>query len=275
MISLFECPIPITTSGQSNLSLQYANDKFDWPDVVIGIGHSHGFWAWVLARLTNRKCIYYCIDFYSPKIAKNKWDKIFIWCAMQMDEFLIDHVDRVWDISDRINKGRMEFMNYTVSTKIVPLSYPPDYFRFKEHTKYKRIAYVGLAPYGLELLNDFPIYWLGQNKRLPLEELLENLSICGIGFSCWKDNGNNYYGDPGKTKLYSACGLPVIMTDNSPYADIIRKTNAGVVVPYTEATVKTAINLILQDYDYYKNNVKKTWEYINADEVFRNIKLLD
>lgn len=250
-------------------TLQYANNKFKWGNAIIGISCFYGFWAWVLARLTRRNCIYYTIDFYSPEIARNLWDKVFIWAAMQMDKFLINHCDSVWDISTRINKGRLEFGDYiNPYLKVVPLSYPPSYFRFHNGDA-KKIAFVGIAPYGLELLDNF--VWL---KGLPITELLYELSHCGIGVSLWKDKGNNYYGDPGKTKLYSACGLPVIMTDNSPYAEIIKETQAGLVVPYEKEAVREAIKEIQGHYAFYKNNVSETWEYINAEIVFRNIRVL-
>ena len=247
-------------------TLEYLSQKFGWKDVVIGISAYYGFWAWVLARLTKRKCIYYCIDFYSPKIADNLADRCFIWLATKLDQFLNDVVDEVWDISKRIYEGRIEFGGYAGAvSKIVPLTYPPSYFRFRQSLDKNKLVYVGLTPYGLELIpSSIDFVWL---KNLPLEILLDTLSWGGIGISMWARNGNNYYGDPGKTKLYSACGLPVIMTDNTPYAKIIKETQAGLVIPYNRICVGLAIRKILKNYDFYKNNVKKTWKYINADEI--------
>jgi len=259
-------------------TLQYANKKFNWrDDIIIGIGHKHAFYAWLRARLTGKKCIYYCIDFYSPEIADNLWDSIFIWAAMQLDKFLFKHCDEIWDISEKIDEGRRKFGNYTQRAinyphKIVPLSYPPSYFRMSGIYYPTKIIYVGLQPYGFELLKGLDYIWLG-NGRLPLEVLLCELSMGGIGISMWGRKGNNYYGDPGKTKLYSACGIPVIMTDNTPYADIIKKTQAGIVIPYNRESLKWAIKKILGNYSYYKKNVKKTWEYIDADEIMRNINV--
>jgi len=257
-------------------TLGYAAEKFNWRNVIIGISCFFGFWAWVLARLISRKCIYYCIDFYSPVIPINKTlkNRVFCWAAMQMDKFLIRVCDEVWDISERINEGRQQFGNYFAHSTIVPLSYPPSYFRF-HYGKKERIVFVGLDPYGLELLPfaDIEFIWLGKDKLLPLPDLLFELSCAGIGISLWQEKGNNYYGDPGKTKLYSACGLPVIMTNNTPYAKIIKETEAGIVIDYDKEQVKWAIKMILENYDFYKNNVKKTWEYINSDEVFKNCGL--
>ena len=259
-------------------TLEYANQKFKWLEHgIIGISCFYGFWAWVLARLTRRKCIYYCIDFYSPEVFTGWWDKIFIPLAILMDRFLCKVCDEVWDISERINAGRIEFGHYHAKSKIVPLSYPPDYFRFEKTYigQQQRIVFVGLKPYGLELLKPYGYIWIGKDERLTQEAICNYISRCGIGFSMWKERGNNYYGDPGKTKLYSACGLPVIMTDNTPYAEIIKKTGAGIIVEYHEESVRMAIKYILANYDYYKNNVKKTWKYINADELFKYIQILE
>jgi len=254
-------------------TLQYANKKFKWRnDVIIGIGHQHAFWAWLLARLTGRKCIYYCIDFYSPEISDNLWDRIFIWAAMLMDMFLVKQVDEVWDISKRIQAGRKRFGGYIAHIpEIVPLSYPPSYFNFVKPI-WENPVYVGLVPYGKEIMPKDTFYIDG---KMPLQQMLNLIARCKIGISLWDKNGNNYYGDPGKTKLYSACGLPVIMTDNTPYADIIKRTGAGLVISYNKNAVKWAIKKILGNYAYYKKNVKKTWGYINADTIFKDIRLLE
>lgn len=266
-------------------TLEYAAKKFNWHDVVIGISAFYAFWAWIIARLTGRKFIYYCIDFYSPEIAYTTWDKIFIPCAMLMDRFLCKVADKVWDISERIEIGRWEFGTYSVVDynklrhwNIVPLAYPPSYFRCKQGDK-RRAIFVGLDPYGLELFNglmfDVDLTWLGGKPLIPLQELLDKISIGGFGVSLWKDKGNNYYGDPGKTKLYSACGLPVIMTDNTPYARIIKETMAGIVIKYDQEELRKAIKEMLFNYDFYKRNVKETWKFINADNLYANIKVLD
>lgn len=266
-------------------TLEYAAKKFGWHDVVIGISAFYAFWAWIIARILRKKCIYYCIDFYSPEIAYTTWDKIFIPCAMLMDRFLIQAVDEVWDISERINWGRGEFGNYgAYAPKIVPLSYPPTFFHFVQprplKTQNRAIVgvYVGLETYGWELMEKIEgVKWLklGGKPYLPIEELLDKIAQGDFGISLWRDKGNNYYGDPGKTKLYSACGLPVIMTDNTPYAKIIKETMAGIVIKYDQEELRKAIKEMIFNYDFYKRNVKETWEYINADNLYANLKILD
>ncbi len=259
-------------------TLKYANKKFKWPcHGIIGVSCFFGLLAWFRARTFGyrMKCIYYCIDFYDPYIFTGWWDKIFIPLAIMVDKFLCRHCDEVWDISHRINEGRSAFGEYRAKSRIVPLSYPPSYFRFYEDVSKNVIVYVGLTSYGLELYEKIDsFFWLkGYKKFMPLERFLFRLSHCGIGVSMWEKDGNNWYGDPGKTKLYSACGLPVIMTANTPYAKIIKQTHAGLVIDYSEESLKYAIKKILGNYKYYKNNVQKTWRYINADEVFKGVKL--
>ena len=251
-------------------ALEYLAEKHNWKNVIIGISAWYGFWAWVLARLLDRKCIYYCIDFYAPTEAENWRDKLFIWSAMQMDKFLNRHCDDVWDISKNIDEGRYIYGGYVgQKSRILPLCYPPDYFRFNPPEMKELVVYVGLDGFGTELISDQPNFlWLA-NGHLPLNLLLQNLSICGIGLAMWKTVGNNYYGDPGKSKLYSACGLPVIITNNTLYSKVIAETQAGIVIPYDRTALKEAIKKIADNYDFYKNNVKKTWRYINADEVYQ------
>jgi len=254
-------------------TIKYVAEKFDWKDVFIGISHSHAFWAWIMARLTGKKCIYYCIDFYSPKMEKTFKGKLLNWVELQLDKFLVRHCDIIWDISERINEGRAEFGHYSPlvgkTHKIVPLAYPSAYFRFRSSVAQNRGIFIGLDPYGLELMEGIDYLWLGKGK-MSLEELLDKTSQGGFGISLWKEKGNNYYGDPGKTKLYSACGLPVIMTNNTPYAKIIKETQAGLVINYSKIALRNAISEIVRHYNFYKNNVKKTWRYIDADQ-YRNL----
>lgn len=152
--------------------------------------------------------------------------------------------------------------------KIVPLAYPPSYFRFKTGNPNLGV-FTGLVPYGKELLEGIDYVWIGRGKT-PIKELLEKISSCGYGISLWGKKGNNYYGDPGKTKLYSACGLPVLMTDNTPYAKIIKETMAGVIVDYTKESVNKGVKELIFNHAFYKRNVKLTWKYINADILFGN-----
>lgn len=256
-------------------TLKYASEKFGWQDVIIGVSCFYGFWAWVLAKILRKQVIYYCIDFYSPEIAENLWDRVFIWSAMKMDRFLVRHCDKVWDISDRINEGRLEYGGYEAKAPLlVPMAYPPHIFQIRGSFEQKRAIFVGCSPYGLELWNGtmpLPLVWLGKGCLLPQEELLEEIAKSAIGISLWKNKGNNYYGDPGKTKLYSACGIPVIMTDNTPYAKIIKGTKAGLVIPYGKTALKNAVIKILSNYKFYKNNVKKTWEYIDANIILKGV----
>ena len=160
---------------------------------------------------------------------------------------------------------------YHADSLIVPLSYPPTYFRF-EKQKFNYPVFVGLVPYGNDIMPPNTFYITG---GMELDNMLDIVSKCQVGISVWKKKGNNYYGDPGKTKLYSACGIPVIMTDNTPYARVIKETNAGIVIKYDKEELRLALEEILGNYFYYKENVKKTWGYINAEKVFRDMQILE
>lgn len=255
-------------------TLQYANKKFNWSDKwIIGISHSYAFKAWLLARLTGKKCVYYCIDFYTYKISSGFFDNIWIWFSIKLDKFLCNHVDEVWDISEMINVGRWEYSRYMRNSKIVPLSYPPDYFRWS-YDIFNCGIFVGLVPYGKKI-------WPNKTRaelegKIPLDKLLNRISEYSCGISVWEKDGNNYYGDPGKTKLYLACGIPVIMTKNTPFAHIVEETKAGIVLQrYSKRDAERAYRRIMNKYSFYKRNVRKTWRYINADKVFGSLRLLE
>ena len=251
-------------------TLEWYRDKYNkWQDTIIGVSCYYGFWAWLLGRLTNRKVIYYCIDFYCLEAGEGWLDTLFIKASWQLDKFLIKHSDDVWDISERINEGRLKYGNYKALSTIVPCCYDPNYFSFNT-VHHNTPIFVGLTPYGKDL-------WEGTivniNGSLPYKQMVWEIerSLCGI--AVWKDKHNAYYGDSGKTKLYLACGIPAITNKWTTLAPLIEENRAGICIDYNQKEFYEAVLEIYKNYEEYKNNVKKMWRYCNAEDVYKEANI--
>ena len=107
------------------------------------------------------------------------------------------------------------------------------------------------------------------------DELLEVVSTSAVGISLWDDRKtsflNSYFGDPGKTKLYSVCGIPVIVSDHTAYSEIVSSCKAGVRISYGNSELCSAFLQITdpQNYPIFKENASKvSMEYCQAEKIF-------
>ncbi len=82
----------------------------------------------------------------------------------------------------------------------------------------------------------------------------------------------SFNSDPGKIKLYLACGLPVITTNIATSGRRIQKNKAGLVVNYSEKELAKAIIYLLQNrkrYTVYKEASIRLSEKYDADVVLK------
>lgn len=107
------------------------------------------------------------------------------------------------------------------------------------------------------------------------EKALEILRQCAVGVALWSDsveNKNIMCADPGKTKLYALCGLPIIVTRCS-VSDEIKDKGAGIVVDYNVASLRDGIDYIMEDEKRLKkirnNSFNLGGAYI-SDNIFNN-----
>ncbi|MDD5433016.1 MAG: glycosyltransferase, partial [Candidatus Omnitrophica bacterium] len=267
-------------------SLLIFGKKFD---VYIGISHFSGIVGVILKKVgVCRKFIYYTIDYYVPHQKEcsinffegfNWFETYLLKLSIYIDKLAVRYCDEVWDISLRIEEGRIAYSNINVKSyrnkkKIISLGYDADFYRSKGITDIDRyaIVFVGVTmdSQGLELILDIIpelvnimpeiiVKVIGRGPFLPkfkemvasrelgqyfkfygfiedVNEMLDVVSSSAVGVSVWDDKNNRilnaYYGDPGKTKLYSVCGLPVVVSDITVYAKVITEYGAGVAIKY-------------------------------------------
>lgn len=111
------------------------------------------------------------------------------------------------------------------------------------------------------------------------EEMLDIISSSAVGISLW-DNRNNrflnsYFGDPGKTKLYSVCGLPVVVNNSTVYSQIIMRNKAGIAINYNrKELIDALLNILLDEkvyLDYKTNAIVTALEYCDSEKIFSSI----
>ena len=253
-------------------------------NAVIGISAFFGVVAYIIRLLRIRKVfIYYCIDYYVPEIAKGWFDRVFIWWHIRVDRFLVHKADRNWVISERIAEARWWYGNFYSQAVVVPLCYPPAYFKNNPLSYKGKLVFVGLNPYGMDIIKSIlrdlhlELVTIGLDKKLlDTNQMLDVISECSIGLALFKGLGNHYYGDPGKTKLYLTCGIPVIVTNNTVFSRIITERQAGVVIDYDKKQLRDAIIEIYCNYEIYKSNARRTAdEYCNSYKVYQDLRLLE
>ena len=97
---------------------------------------------------------------------------------------------------------------------------------------------------------------------------VENI-LCksAVGLAPYVPTPDNFtvYADPGKIKLYVACGLPVVVTDVPAIAHVIKSQKAGLVIDYTTNSFVKALTKLLSDdalhKTYRENAIKLSMDY--------------
>lgn len=111
-----------------------------------------------------------------------------------------------------------------------------------------------------------------QTKKLNIEKFVTFKGFVGdhrkvekilcksaVGLAPYVPTPDNFtiYADPGKVKLYIACGLPVVITDVSHISSVIESKKAGIVVKYDSNSLANAIIKLMSNqklYEEYRNN---------------------
>lgn len=75
------------------------------------------------------------------------------------------------------------------------------------------------------------------------------LASCYVGIAPYRLTENSFkpFTDPGKIKSYLGVGLPIVMTNVSHIADVIRKREVGLVITDTKKDIIQAIESLFSD----------------------------
>ncbi len=103
---------------------------------------------------------------------------------------------------------------------------------------------------------------LGISGRVRLLGFIEDhrvveriLTQCGIGLAPYEPDRESFswYTEPGKTKQYLACGLPIIITDVPASARVIQAEGAGLIMDYSSDGLIDCLSEIWDDTARYSN----------------------
>lgn len=140
-----------------------------------------------------------------------------------------------------------------------------------------KVRIIGDGPYRFELhklITDYGLkdYFTLHGFIRDDSEVLDIISRCAVGIAPYipvKEN-NALNADPGKVKLYTFCGLPVIIT-KIPSGLRISEKNAGIAIDYKAEELANAIFTILSDDETlgaYRNNASKFARSYTSERIF-------
>ncbi len=101
-------------------------------------------------------------------------------------------------------------------------------------------------------------------------ELERQLARCGVGLALYHPEtaGFSWLADPGKPKVYLACGLPVIITNVPSVAEEIERRKAGISIRFDVAELRMALHAAICNHGMYRANALAMAKEFNWDCVF-------
>jgi glycosyltransferase involved in cell wall biosynthesis len=101
-------------------------------------------------------------------------------------------------------------------------------------------------------------------------ELEQRLSRCTFGLALYSPELDDFsrYADPGKPKVYLACGLPVIIVDVPAVAGEIAEAGAGLCISYDRGALSDAVATLIDDLDAFRANARAMAAQYDWQEVF-------
>lgn len=283
----------------------FSEEKYD---IFFGVNILNAFVGLILKKLGKvERAILYTIDFIPQRFP----NKTLNWIYHQVDNFCIKHCDLVWNLSPVMVEGREKkgiSSKYKKKQIEVPvgtdtnIEVPP----FSKIDRYT-IAFMGhlrkehRIPFLVDCLPDI-IKKIPQAKLLlvgggPLEaeireyverkglkekvemtgfvkdpsDVNRKLAGCAIAVAPYEETAFVRYTDPGKPKVYLACGLPVVITKIVSVAFEVEKAKCGFAIGYTREDLINAIVKLLKDEKLLKAFKKNAVEFAKKytwDKVF-------
>ena len=255
------------------------------PTVFIGIDPLNGWVGRSLKRKGIIKRFVYHTPDYSPKRFNfGPLNALYHW----IDRQALLVADDVWTVSNRITEVRKQQGRTDARTIFNGIPFDQDRIpKFLANRRFRlvlvgnlndsmdlpmivrvvgklakkfpklRLDFVGDGKQRQSLKDQVSIEKLGKtvtfHGSVPLDQVISLLQKSGVGLALYSGKaGFNAFGDSKKIREYSAVGLPVITTPIVANAQEIRRYNAGVVTPATEAGLSKAITRLVSNPNKYR-----------------------
>jgi len=115
---------------------------------------------------------------------------------------------------------------------------------------------------------------------VPYDDIIQNSMMADLTLALYDPSiPNNKYASPNKLFESMASGTPIIVNENTPMADIVRKEKCGITIPYkNKNALKKAISLIKNDMNLQKemgnngrNAYKNKYNWAIMEERLMNV----
>ena len=100
-------------------------------------------------------------------------------------------------------------------------------------------------------------------SHLEVERLLASASIAVAPYRP-SEGSFSRYADPGKAKAYLAAGLPILLTDVPPNANVLAQRGGAEIVPFDHVALASAIARVLDDRDSWNERHVRALEYAKS-----------
>lgn len=230
--------------------------KSEW-DVVHAADFDTYIPALFATKIKNKKIIYDIFDFYADMAVMPNFIRVFIAC---FDKFLIKFADAViiadpsrlhqiqWDFAYVIYNSPSEgiistFPHRIPSNQNFRIFYAGSFAKDRDIASMisviKNLEFVNLELAGwgecekelADLIKNIPnISFLGM---ISYEQVIQKTLQSDLLFALYNPIiRNNRYASPNKLFEAMMCRKPIIVNDGTTMADIVRKENCGIVIPY-------------------------------------------
>jgi len=257
-------------------------------DLFIGSNPLNAFAGVLLRRLGfARRVVFYKIDYVPLRFSNSVLNSLYGW----IDRKCATDADWTWNLAEAMLRERRKQGIKSDNQIIVPIGCHFERIRRPSLTKIDRskLVYMGSLRkgQGIELaLDTFPtvLEKLPQAQLVivgsgPLQQILKArvkelglsqhvsftgevqdhqqveqiLTTCGIGLATYQPlpESFTYFTEPGKVKVYLACGLPVIITAVPEIAEEVRKRGAGMVIDYNSDNLLAAVVMLARNEQSY------------------------
>lgn len=237
-----------------------------------------------------RKLIYYSVDYVEERFPNKVLNRVYhLMDKIACKSSDVNWVVAKEQIIGRKDNGLS--IDSHAAFKVVPIAFRNKEINIKtiDQIQYYNLAFIGglrestgiqFAISALpELIKKYPrikiIIIGGGNYRKNLEELTKELGVsknveflgmiashkkvvkiltkCSIGLAPYApvENSISFRSDPGKIRLYLACGLPVVTTKIATSGKILVDNKAGLISHYNETGLSKAISYLLSNKNRY------------------------
>lgn len=286
-------------------------NKIHRVDIFIGVGNINALVGIYLQKIgLVKKTIFYCIDYVPVRFANKIINKIYhlidkyvvenatvVWnLSPRMIEGRQERWGRnlgkqivvpigIWydriskNRSDEVHRNEIVYLGTLLEKQGLDLCIEAiDDLRHVIPTI--RLSIIGSGPYEKTLRNKVSQLGLGKHvffegyvkSHTEVERRVSQASLALAMYDKTKDTFS-YYADPGKVKVYLACGVPVLITDIPFIARQIQEQRCGFLIEYDKETIVQIIKTYLKQPNMmksYKENAEKFAKNFDWPAVIKN-----